>query len=345
MTAPRPVPAEDLLDMAVRALTTAGMPEDDARRVADVLVLADLFGIHTHGVSRIAEYLGRVRLGGIDIAAAVTVERVAPALARVDAANGVGPLAGSRALDAALHGANEVGIGAAFVRRSNHFGPVMPYLFQAAERGFAAIIASNATTTIAPWGGRQARLGNNPLGIGMPAPSGDHMLLDVAMSVAARAKIRAAAAAGQPIPDTWATDDGGRPTTDPNEALNGFLLPFGGHKGYGLSLMVDVFAGVLSGASYLTHISSWSEDPGRAQDLGHVFVLIDVAKVMPPQLLDDRMTDFAGIVHDTPPADPAAPVRLPGELELARYRRQLRDGVTVDRDIVARLEELAGAAR
>lgn len=337
--------AKRLLDVAVQALTSAGMCQEGARRVADVLVLADLFGIHTHGVARIAEYLDRVRLGGIDLGAEVTVERVAPALARVDAANGVGPLAGSHALDAALQGAAEAGIGAAFVRHSNHFGPVMPYLFRAAERGFSAIIASNATTTIAPWGGRQARLGNNPLGLGMPAPSGDHVMLDVAMSVAARAKIRAAAAAGQPIPDSWATDSDGRPTTDPTAALNGFLLPFGGHKGYGLSLLVDLFAGMLSGAGYLTHISSWSEDPGRAQDLGHVFILVDVAKMMPEHELAVRMTDFAAIVHDTQAADPAAPVRLPGELELERYRRQLRDGVTVDESVLARLGELAGASR
>ena len=345
MIAARPTPADDLLDMAARALAAAGMPEEDARRVADVLVLADLFGIHTHGVARIPEYLDRVRVGGIDITAKVTVERVTPALARVDAANGVGPLAGSHALDAARCGANEVGIGAAFVRGSNHFGPVMPYLFRAAERGFAAIIASNATTTIAPWGGRQARLGNNPLGIGMPAPSGDHVLLDVAMSVAARAKIRAAAAAGNSIPETWATDTDGRPTRDPAAALNGFLLPFGGHKGYGLSVMVDLFAGVLSGAGYLTHISSWSEDPGRAQDLGHVFILVDVAKLMPQHVMADRMADFAGIVHGTSPADPGAPVRLPGELELTHYRRQLRDGITIDDDVLARLGWLAGVRR
>jgi LDH2 family malate/lactate/ureidoglycolate dehydrogenase len=345
MTFEGPIPADELRDMALRALSSAGMREPDATRVADVLVLADLFGIHTHGVSRISEYLDRVRLGGIDIAAEVTVDRVAPALARVDAANGVGPLAGSHALDAAMQGARDAGIGAAFVHGSNHFGPVMPYLFRAAERGFAAIIASNATTTIAPWGGREARLGNNPLGVGMPAPSGDHVLLDVAMSVAARAKIRAAAATGQAIPDTWATDSDGRPTTDPSAALDGFLLPFGGHKGYGLSLMVDLFSGVLSGAGYLTNISSWSQTPGRAQDLGHTFVLVDVAKLMPQEMLAERMVNFAEIIHDTPPADPEDPVRLPGELELARYRHQLGAGVTVDVDVLARLGELAGANR
>jgi LDH2 family malate/lactate/ureidoglycolate dehydrogenase len=345
MTGQAQIPVEHLRDVAIAALSAAGMSEADATRVSEVLVLADLFGIHTHGVARIPQYLERGRVGGVDVSAEVIVDRITPALAKVDAANGIGPLAGSHALDAALAGAREVGMGSAFVRGSNHFGPVMPYLFRAAELGFAAIVASNATTTIAPWGGREARLGNNPLGVGMPAPDGNHVLLDVAMSVAARAKIRAAATAGDSIPDTWATDRAGRPTTDPAAALNGFLQPFGGHKGYGLSVMVDLFAGMLSGASFLTRVSSWSEDPGRAQDLGHVFIVVDVAKLMPEAVLGERMTDFADIVHTTPPADPASPVRLPGDLELARYRAQVRDGVTLDGDVLSRLEELAGARR
>ncbi|MCI2418697.1 Ldh family oxidoreductase [Saccharopolyspora sp. K220] len=345
MTGDTRITADRLRALAGLALVAGGMSEEDARRAADVLVLADLFGIRTHGVARIAQYLDRARLGGVDVAAKVVVAQVTPALSRVDGANGIGPLVGSHALDAALVGARETGLGAAFVRGSNHFGPVMPYLFRAAEQGFAAIIASNATTTIAPWGGREARLGNNPLGIGVPAAAGDPVLLDIAMSVAARAKIRAAAAAGQSIPDTWATDRDGRPTSDPTAALDGFLQPLGGHKGYGLSVMVDLYAGLLSGAGYLTRISSWSEDPERPQNLGHVFFLIDTSKLLPAATLDERMADFAGILRSTPAADPAQPVRLPGELELARYHRQLRDGVAVDSEVLAQVSDLAGAQR
>lgn len=163
------VPADELRSLAVKALLGAEVPIDDAEAISQVLVQADLFGIHTHGIGRIPQYLERGRLGGLDPAARVLVEQVTPALSRVDGANGIGPLVGARALEAAVEGARRDGIGAAFARHSNHFGPVMLYLFQAAEQGFAAIIASNATTTIAPWGGRQARVGNNPLGIGVPA--------------------------------------------------------------------------------------------------------------------------------------------------------------------------------
>jgi LDH2 family malate/lactate/ureidoglycolate dehydrogenase len=277
-------------------------------------------------------------------AATVTVERVAPALARVDGGNGIGPLVGARALAAAVEGARNAGIAAAFARHSNHFGPVMPYLFQATQQGFAAIIASNATTTIAPWGGREARVGNNPLGIGVPAAGGDPVLLDMAMSVVARAKIRQAAKAGKSIPATWATDRADTPTTDPAAALDGFLLPMGGHKGYGLALMVDLFAGLLSGAAYLDHVSSWSVDPQHAQDLGHVFILIDTARLMGSGNLAERMSDFAGILHGTPPSDPATQVRLPGEAELAAYHRQQREGVELLHEDVAALREMAAGS-
>ncbi|GAA2806355.1 Ldh family oxidoreductase [Saccharopolyspora taberi] len=338
------VPADLLRSLATRALLGDGVPIDDAEAISRVLVQADLFGIHTHGIGRIPQYLERGRLGGLDPAARVRVERVAPAVARVDGANGIGPLVGARALEAAVEGARGSGVGAAFARHSNHFGPVMPYLFQAAEQGFAAIIASNATTTIPPWGGREARIGNNPLGIGVPSPGGDPIMLDIAMSVVARAKIRRAAAAGNTIPDTWATDIDGNPTTDPHAALEGFLQPVGGHKGYGLSLMVDLFAGLLSGAAYLDHVSSWSVDPERAQDLGHVFILIDTSRLMDADALAARMADFAGILHNTPPADPAAPVRIPGESELAAHRAQSANGVEVTSADVAALQDLAANA-
>jgi LDH2 family malate/lactate/ureidoglycolate dehydrogenase len=339
------LPAADLHSLAVKALISAGVPLDDAEMISRVLVQADLFGIHTHGIGRIPQYLQRGRLGGLHPAAQVRIERVAPALARVDGASGIGPLVGARALEAAADGARQAGIGAAFVRHSNHFGPVMPYLFQAAEQGFAAIIASNASTTIAPWGGREARVGNNPLGIAVPSPGGDPVMLDIAMSVVARAKILRAAAAGDAIPDTWATDLDGNPTTDPNAALVGFLQPIGGHKGYGLSVMVDLFTGLLSGAAYLNHVSSWSADPERPQNLGHTFLLIDTTRLMDADVLTERMADFAGILHSTPPADPAAPVRLPGESELAAHRRQSANGVEVASADITALQELVTNAR
>nr|WP_255568611.1 Ldh family oxidoreductase [Neoroseomonas alba] len=338
------MPAPQLEALAARALGRGGMRSDDAAEVARILVLADLFGIRTHGVQRIPEYLARVKAGGIDPRARPRIERAAGALMRVDGANGMGPLVASRALHAAMQAAHGAGVAAAFVRGSNHLGAIMPYCFIAARHGFASVIASNAAPSIAPVGGREARLGNNPIGIGVPRPGGEPVILDMAMSVAARAKIRAAARAGAAIPDGWATDGAGHPTTDPAAAMGGFLLAMGGHKGYGLALMVDMLAGVLSGAGFLTGIGAWDKDPAKPQDLGHVLVLVDTTRLGLPETLAARIDAFRAILHETEPADPAQRVRLPGEASLARHRARLAEGVPIAAEDFARLTEIAGSA-
>ncbi len=336
------LPAAELEALATRALVAGGMRAEDAGEAARILVLADLFGIATHGVRRIPEYLARVKAGGIDPLARPRIERIGGALMRVDGSNGLGPLVASRALHAAMQAAHGAGIAAAFVRGSNHFGAVMPYCFIAARHGFASIITSNAPASIVPAGGRAARLGNNPLGIGVPRPGGDPVILDMAMSVAAGARVRAAAKAGLPLPQGWATDADGQPTTDAMAAASGFLLAMGGHKGYGLAVMMDLLAGVLSGASFLTGVTSWSREPGAAQDLGHVLIVIDTTRLGLSETLAGRVDAFRAILHETPAADPTAPVRLPGEASMARHRQRLEQGVPVAVADLARLHELAG---
>lgn len=344
MTTPdkTPIAEAELQALGLRAFEALGLPPDDARDVVQVLLLADLFGLSTHGLGRIESYGERLDVGGIAKAPRITTERVAPALARVDGANGVGPLVGMHGLRAAMELARENGIGAAFVRGSNHFGPVSPYSYLAAEQGFASMIGSNATTTIAPWGGSDARLGNSPLGFGVPGANGAHFMLDMAMSVVARAKIRYALKAGQSIPDTWATDSAGRPTTDPKAALDGFLLPIGGHKGYGLALLVDLFAGLLSDAAYLTHVKSWVDAPDEPQNLGHFFVLVDTRRLGSAAWLAARMADFAAILHGSAPAQEGKPVIVPGEIELRNMARQRAGGIDMDGATLALLRQRAG---
>lgn len=334
----------ELTALGIRAFQGLGLTRKDAADTVRVLVLADLFGLSTHGLSRVESYGERLLSKGIKAQPNITVEQVAPAMVKVDGDNGVGPLVGMRALEAAMQRAAECGVGVAFARGSNHFGPISPYSLIAAEAGYASVICSNATTTIAPWGGSDARLGNSPIGFGVPLPGGAPFLLDMAMSVVARAKIRNALKAGQSIPDTWATDAGGRPTTDPRAALDGFLLPVGGHKGYGLALLVDLFAGLLSGAAYLTHVKSWVDAPDEPQNLGHCFILIDTKKLGSPQWLAERMRDFAAILHGSPPVDAARPVLVPGEIELGKMAAQKRDGIRLDAVTLGLLNKYAAQA-
>jgi len=331
----------ELTRLAVRVLEASGIAKGDAEDAARILVTGDLMGHATHGVLRLESYGERLRSGAMDARAAIAVEEAAPAIVRIDGANALGPLVGLRALREAMARAHTLGAGIAFARNSNHFGAIAPYCLMAAEQGFASMICSNASTTIAPTGGAETKLGNNPLGFGVPRPGGRAVILDMAMSVVARGKIRAALQRGQAIPDTWATDRAGKATTDPKAALDGFLLPFGGYKGYGLALVVDLLAGVLSGASYLTHVNSWLDDPEKPGNLGHFFLLIDTRVLGSGEWLAERMGDFDAIVHGTARADPAIPVRLPGEIELDSLERHRRDGVVMDPALIARLEALA----
>ncbi len=336
------VSEDELTTLGINAFKGLGLSSSDAVEVVKVLVLADLFGLSTHGLSRIESYGERIQVGGINAAPNITIERPAPALRLVDGDNGIGPLVGMHALNAAMDAARECGVGVAFARGSNHFGPISPYSLIAAQEGYASIIGSNATTTIAPWGGSDARLGNSPLGFGVPNPDGNPFLLDMALSVVARAKIRNAMKRGERIPDTWATDKDGRSTTDPKDALDGFLLPIGGHKGYGLALLVDLFAGLLSNAAYLTHVKSWVDAPGEPQNLGHFFILIDTRRLGSPQWLAQRMNDFAAILHDSVPVDADQPVVVPGEIELQKLARQREHGMVIEPAVLALLHKHAG---
>lgn len=336
---------EALRELGARAFQGLGLNEADAKDVASILLLADLFGLSTHGFSRIESYGERLLSGGICQRPQIRAERLGTSLIAVDGDNGVGPLVGIHALRAAMAAARETGMAMALARGSNHFGPISPYSLIAAEAGFASIIGSNATTTIAPWGGTDARLGNSPLGFGAPNPGGRPFLLDMAMSVVARAKIRNAAKRGESIPDTWATDAAGLPTTDPRAALNGFLLPIGGHKGYGLALMVDLLAGLFANAAYLTHVKSWLDSPDEPQNLGHFFILIDTSKLGTAAWLSERMHDFAHILRDSPPARAESPVIVPGEIELDRMARQRLEGLRMPREVIDLMKSHAARIR
>lgn len=336
------MPVDAVRDLAIRALEGVGTARPGAEDTANVLLLGNLFGIHTHGVMRILNYAERIAAGGINKTPNIMTVRTAPGLGMVDGDNGLGPAVGMASLRLAIDIAKETGIAAVFARGSNHFGAIGPYGYMAATHGLASIIASNATTTMAPWGGSEGRLGNNPIGFIFPRPGGFPFILDMAMSVVARAKIRTALAEGTQIPDTWATDRNGRPTTDPAEALKGFLQPMGQHKGYGLSMVVDLLAGLMSNAAYLTHVVSWVDEPEKAQNIGHVFILIDPMRLMPEAVYSERIEDFVRIVTDTPPSDPEQPVMMPGDREAQLHAAQTENGIALPGDVLSGLKTLAG---
>ncbi len=212
-----------------------GLPGPDAARVAECLLEADLRGIASHGVNRIPIYTKRLRLKLVAPKPEIKLTPLAPAAAHLDGGNGMGFVVASRAMQESIELARQFGIGMAMAMNSNHFGIAASYLLQALGAGMAAIVFTNASPAMPVWGGRTPFLGTSPLGMAVPGGKVP-LVLDMATSVAARGKIRRAAQRKEPIPEGWALDAQGRPTTDAEAAYEGIVLPLGGPKGSGLSL-------------------------------------------------------------------------------------------------------------
>jgi LDH2 family malate/lactate/ureidoglycolate dehydrogenase len=330
-----------LTRLCIEAFQHAGLPAEHAEITTSILLEADLMGISTHGAVRIPVYTQRLNSGGVNRQASIRIAKNAPSVAVVDGNNGLGTVVAGKALEVCFEMVADTGIAYAGCRNSNHFGALAPYALRACEAGYVFIGGTNASTTIAPWGGKDTRVGNNPLCIAAPCPDGMHFILDMAMSVAARGKIRAAQKAGSPIPEGWALDGSGRATTDPSEALKGFLLPFGAHKGSGLAMAVDILSAGLSGARFLTDVSSWSDNPDAPSGVGHFFLLLDPDKTIGSVAFAAAMERFKQIVLTTPAANPEEPVMFPGQREQERRRAAMDKGLTLPGDLLASIRHLA----
>lgn len=228
-------------------LTSNGVTATNAATVAKCLVAADLRGVDTHGINRIPSYMARVRAGVLDASASPELTKLTPVVAQVDGRNGFGFLSASLGIQAACEMAREFGVGMVSVKRSNHFGMSAWIVQQAIDAGMMSLVFTNSSPALPVFGGRTKLMGVSPIACGAPGGKERPFILDMAPSVAARGKIYKAKRRGEKIPLDWALDAEGRPTDDPAAALGGVMLPMGGPKGSALSIMMDVFSGVLSG--------------------------------------------------------------------------------------------------
>jgi len=334
----------DAQALTAGAFRAAKMQADMADDAAQMLVLAEMMGIDTHGLTRVPAYVARLRDGGANPYALPIIRSPAPALRHVDGQNGLGAAVAIRATRAAMQAARDVGMGAAFCHASTHLGALAPQLLCAAEAGFAAIFTTNTSPMIAPQGGNQAVIGNTPLGIALPDANGQHVILDIAMSVAARSKVRQAAAKGTQIPDTWATDATGNPTTDATAAMKGLMQAIGGGKGANLALCLDLLAGGLSGAAMLSEVPNANLDTSATANVGHMFIVIDAAKLIAPDALGARLNDARGMVRDSAATGTETSLpRLPGARALASLATAREEGIEIAPDLLASLTALTDA--
>ncbi len=337
------IPAPDLIATTARVFGALGLPDHAAAAVAEGLVDADMRGIPSHGLMLVPMYAERIRAGSVSTATEAAMVTDLGAIAVLDAGNALGILSGDQAMALAVERARRFGIGAVAVRHAFHFGGAFRYAMAAAEVGLIGIAAANTRPLIPAPGGARAVVGNNPLAIGVPSGGAEPIVLDMALSEAALGKIRLAAAEGREIPPTWATDANGTPTTDPETAIAGLLLPAAGPKGYGLALMVDVLTGVLSGGGFGAGVQGLYADTSIPNDCAHLFLAIDPGAFGDADAFVARIDELASQVTASPTAPGVERVLLPGQLEAERQAAARTDGVRVERSVIDKLHELAAS--
>jgi LDH2 family malate/lactate/ureidoglycolate dehydrogenase len=332
----------ELIDLASAIARRAGVPSDDAAILADSLVAADLSGTSTHGVSRLAIYVKRIRKGLIDPKALLRVERERAGTLAIDAGNGLGQVQAVKALNLLMPKARECGVASATIRNSQHFGALSYYCNRAAEGNMILLAMSNCEPAMSPEGGCQAYFGTNPIAASFPSGKGFTVKIDLATSVTARGNIIAAQKKGQTIPPGWALDVEGNPTEDASAALLGTVLTMAGHKGYALAVMVEVLASVLSGAAIGSSIGSMYKNLDRSQDVGHFFCLLHIEAFMDlPRFIEriDRMIDDIKSCRRRPGVEE---ILVPGERSSRTMRENLERGVPLDDATVKELAGLCG---
>jgi LDH2 family malate/lactate/ureidoglycolate dehydrogenase len=327
------VTAESLRRYGEEAFRRVGLPEDGAAIVTDVQLEASLRGQPTHNMGNVPGYASRVAKGVLNPTPAIRIERESGVHAQIDGDNGPGQWVGVVAMRQAIAKAKAGGVGMVTARHSNHYGAAGHYAWLAAREGLIGISTTNGGPCLAPWGGVTPTLGNNPLGVGIPAGAYPPLLLDIAMSMAAMGKIALAIAEGRPLPPDWVLDKRGHPTTNPQDFRESFLgapigAPGAGYKGTGLTMVMETLAGVLSGASApWEHRDDRRERRDYAPDLGHFFMAIDPGLFMPLEAFTARVDAMIAATKGGERMEGVEEILVPGEAELRARERNLAEGV------------------
>jgi LDH2 family malate/lactate/ureidoglycolate dehydrogenase len=296
-------------------------------------------GIDTHGVHFLKLLSDRIDARMIHIPTPLKVIREDHTTAILDGGNGLGQVAAHRAMKMSIQKARDFGMGITLVRNTNHIGILAFYTPMAAEEGMVGIVMSNSAPSMSPWGGAEPFLGTNPISIAIPGGPDGPLVLDMSSSVVARGKIRRAQRMKESIPLGWALDETGSPTTDPVEALKGSLLPIGGPKGYGLALMIDVLAGLLSGSQYGPEVKTFHQPLGPT-GIGVFTMAIDIERFMPLHQFRSLMTSYAGSIKKTKKVKNISQIYLPGEIELEKEKKSITEGIELDSTVVKSLNGL-----
>jgi len=334
------IDAERLIDFGAAVYASAGMPEPDARFVADTLVQADLWGHQSHGVLRLGWYLERLKNKVMKPVNQAETVVDAGTIAVIDGHDGVGQVLTADATRDAIKRAKAHGIGAVGLRNSNHFGTCMYYTRMAALEGCVMIMTTNGGPAMAPWGGRKKIIGTNPWSVAAPAGRHPPLIMDMANTSVARGKIYLARQKREPIPLGWAINAAGEPTTDPQAAIDGIILPMAEHKGYAIAVIVDVLSGVLTGSGFLSAVHSPYKTAEKS-NCGHLIIALNIEAFQPLAQFNARMEQYVSELKSVPLAKGTNEVFYPGEMEAANDVRNRREGLLLPADTLVSLSKIA----
>lgn len=330
MAGERRVDWQKARDLCVKLYMARGIPEADAYMISDNLILAELSGVYSHGLTRMNMYMRYIDNGQANISGEIKVLNEGPATLLIDGNNCLGTVVATKAVRRGIEKARGSGAVIVSVRKSNHFGIAAYYTQMITEQGMLGIAATNAFPHVAPWGSYKGYFGTNPISFGAPTMSGKPIILDMATSVVARGKISVAAKEGKSIPLGWALDAYGNPTTDAAAAVKGVLLPIAGPKGYGLSLFIDILSGVLSGAKFGGYLGPTDENTSKDTDVGHFFVIIDISRFMNIEDFNKRIEIMIKDIKALPKVDGVDEIFMPGEIEQRKTEINKREGLLLN---------------
>lgn len=297
-----------------------GMMEAHAEIVADCFATADIYGVTTHGCAIVPAHIDRIRRRGYNLQPQFRILRETSAFAVIDGDNAMGPVSAMFCMEYAIEKSRESGVFTVFSRNNNTFGPAFYYSLKAAEKGCIGLICSNSPAQMAPTGGAEKLIGTNPFAVVIPVPEDDPIMIDMATSVVAKSKFKEYKLAGKLLPEGWALDANGHPTTDPDAGMSGFVLPMAGVKGYAIAMLIDILAGVLSGAAWLDKVGRFYSETEDSMNVGFYMTVIDPAVVCGEEYRN-QIKEFVKRIRSSKAVD-GKTVVLPGADRLHIYHKK-----------------------
>lgn len=336
-------PAKRLEAFAAAALAALGLPEGDAALCAARMIDADLRGVDTHGIFRLHHYSQRIRLGGINLHPKVHAVRENAVTALVDGDNGMGHVVMDFATNLAIKKAAESGLAWIGTCNGNHAGAGAVYSSMPLAHDMVGMYMTVANANhMAPWGGIELILGTNPVSVAIPAGEEPPIVLDIATTMTSYGKVKLAAQKGESIPVGWMIDKKGQPLTDPKRSSEGFLVPIGGYKGYGLNVVIGMLAGVLNGAAFGRNVIDFNRDLASKNNSGHMIMAMRVDNFQPVEAFKAEMDRVIREIRASRRMEGVDRIWLPGEMEHYRIRERLERGIPLAEPVVVQLRKIAG---